>query len=81
LLFFNAKSSAPPQITLLEDPKVGGQVSLVVAPNLAGAPRSQVMTRSMARVYCKDATCLGNIFLEQSHNENHGMEKILGGKM
>jgi hypothetical protein len=81
LLLFSAKSSAPPQSTLLADPKVGGQVSLAVVPNLAGAPRSQIVTRSMTIVYCGDATCSGDIFLKQSRNGNHGMEKILRGEM
>ena len=81
VLLFSAKSSAPPQSTLLADPKVGGQVSLAVAQNLAGASKSQIVTRSTATVYCGDATCSGYIFLEWSYNGNHGMEKILRGEM
>jgi hypothetical protein len=53
---------------------------LVVAPNMAGAPRSQITSRSMATVHCRDATCSGDNFLKQSRNGNHGMANVLYGE-
>jgi hypothetical protein len=50
------------------DLKFGGRLSLAVALNLVGAPRSQIETRSMTIFHCGDATCSGDSFLEWSHN-------------
>jgi hypothetical protein len=41
----------------------GGKVSLAVAPNLAGASGSHIVTRSLAKVYCGDEAHSRDIFL------------------
>jgi hypothetical protein len=62
------KGSTLLQGTILGDLKVGGRLSLAVALNLAGAPKSQIGTIYKATVHYGDETCLENNFLERSHN-------------
>jgi hypothetical protein len=76
VLLFNVKSSVPPppQGHSLKDSKVGRRLSLVVALNQAGAPRSMTM------LHCRDTTCSIDKIIERSRNRNHGLEKVKRGR-